>query len=147
MVIHAREAEDDAFEIMSAKIPRDYKIHLHCFCGSAEFARKLLGHFSNIYFGFTGLVTFAGTGAIRDIVRDIIPMNRFVLETDAPYMCPLEVTGNFGKPKPLKKGGKAVPSHPGRLPMVARKIAEAKNMPVEDIMVNARQNTVDLYGI
>ncbi|EDR07051.1 uncharacterized protein LACBIDRAFT_328338 [Laccaria bicolor S238N-H82] len=52
LVIHTREAEEDTEKILK-EVPKDYKIHVHCFSDSPEFAARLLAHFPNLYIGIT----------------------------------------------------------------------------------------------
>jgi TatD DNase family protein len=86
IIIHTREAEKDTFDILKSNCPQDYKIHVHCFTDSAEFAESLLKEFPNLYFGFTGVLTYSKSTSLQSVVKDVIPLNRILLETDGPYM-------------------------------------------------------------
>lgn len=61
-----------------------------------------------------------------------LPLDRLLLETDAPYMAPRPAKG---------------PSHPGHIPAIAQCIAQLKGVSVEAVMTAARQNTKAVYGI
>jgi len=83
IVIHSREAEQDTLDIMKKHLPQDWKIHVHCFTDTPEFAQKLLAHFKNIYFGFTGVITYPSAKQIQQTVK-ICPLEKILLETDGP---------------------------------------------------------------
>ncbi|CAG8829182.1 4316_t:CDS:2, partial [Dentiscutata erythropus] len=53
LVIHTREAEEDTWDILTKHVPKDWKIHVHCFTDSPNFAKKLLDYFPNLYIGIT----------------------------------------------------------------------------------------------
>ncbi|MEQ2201842.1 putative deoxyribonuclease tatdn2, partial [Xenoophorus captivus] len=84
LVIHCRDADDDLLEIMKKCVPRDYKIH------SYSVIEPFLTEFPNLYVGFTALVTYTRAKEARNAVRQI-PLDRIVLETDAPYFLPRQV--------------------------------------------------------
>eukprot|EP01080_Neovahlkampfia_damariscottae_P008399 gene8399-224_t len=130
IVVHSREAEKDTFDILKEYCPKDYKIHVHCFTDSVEFAKKLLKEFPNLYLGFTGVVTFSNSKNLESVVKDV-PLSRILLETDGPYMAP--------------NGFKI--STPYHIPFIAEKIAELKNMELTEVLNQIRKNTYDCYGI
>lgn len=134
LVVHCREAEADTLKILQETVPADWKIHLHCFTGTSTFAAKFLEAFPNLFIGIAGLVTFAKAAEIHELAFDI-PLNRIVLETDAPYFVPAAVA----------KSNKW--SHPGMAIYVAEKIAEIKKVPIDDVLEATRSNTRQLYGI
>ncbi len=90
VVVHCRNAEADALRIMQEHLPADWLVHLHCYTGNASNAQKFLSAFSNLYIGFTGYITQSHGDAAqtRAAIRDTIPLNRVLFETDGPWMCP-----------------------------------------------------------
>ena len=68
-------------------VPKDHKIHCHCFTGYYYNAKRWLEAFPNLYIGVTPLVTYATARPSHDLARNI-PLNRLLLETDAPYFIP-----------------------------------------------------------
>ena len=132
MIIHTREAEDDTFEIMTANVPQDWKIHIHCFTSSLAFAQKLMDHFPNLVIGFTGVVTFGNAQDVQNVVSNV-PIERIILETDGPFLAPVPFRG--------------MPATSGMIPKIAEKIAELKKVPVEDVYRHARENTSKIYSI
>ena len=92
VVIHDRDAHGDTLEIM--KEYPEVKGIVHCFSGSVEFARECikLGY----YIGITGVVTFKNAKKIVDVVKDV-PLEKLLVETDAPYMAPVPNRGKRNK--------------------------------------------------
>ena len=131
LVVHTREAEEDTLRLMREHLPRDARVHVHCFTSSLHLARELLESFPNLCIGFTGVVTFKNAPEVREVVA-ATPLDRILLETDGPYMAPVPHRGE--------------PAHPGHVPHIATKIAEVKGCTVEDVFRAARENTRRVYG-
>ena len=95
LVIHSREAEKETYEILKETKAKGI---LHCFTGSKEFARKCLD--LGLYISFSGILTFKNSH-LQDIVK-FVPVNRIVVETDAPYLTPEPFRGRKNKPEYVK---------------------------------------------
>lgn len=134
LVIHCRDAEDDVIECMGQIVPREWKIHLHCYTGSMGNLQKFFDAFPCLCVGFTGVVTFASAQQVQQCAQET-PLDRLLLETDAPYMVP----------RAVRQGNKF--SHPSMIPQVAHKIAQLKKMTLDDILTAARKNTEKIYGV
>ena len=132
IVVHTRCAEEDTLRLMREHLPRDHRIHVHCFTSSAWLARELLATFPNLCLGFTGVVTFKNAPEVREVVA-ATPLNRILLETDGPYMAPAPRRGEV--------------AHPGHVPLIAVKIAEIKGVSAAEVFVAAREATRRVYGI
>ena len=132
LIIHTREAEADTLAIMNAEIPRAWKVHVHCFTSSPAMAEKLLTDFPNLCLGFTGIVTFKNALELQEVAK-ATSLDRILLETDGPYLAP---TPHRGKP-----------AHPGHIPLIAQKLAELKEVGLENVYSAARNNTRRVYGI
>jgi len=132
IVVHSREADNDTFAILKQNVPGDWAIHMHCFDGDTTQAIRLLKDFSNLYIGVTGVLTFTNAENLRSVVRDIIPLDRLLLETDGPYLTP----------KPYKGV-----CHPGFIPCVASQVAKLKNVTLEETYTVIRDNTKKMYKI
>ncbi|KAG8436052.1 hypothetical protein GDO86_007234 [Hymenochirus boettgeri] len=135
LVIHCRDADDDLFDIMKKFVPSDYKIHRHCFTGSYNVIEPFLKEFPNMAVGFTALLTYPSALEARDTVKNI-PLERVIVETDAPYFLPKQV------PKSLCKF-----SHPGLAVHVVQEIAKIKNLPTKSVLTAVMQNTTKLYRL
>ncbi len=132
LVLHLREADDDALAVLNSADLRGKNVHVHCFTGTREFAERLLALDANIFIGFTGIVTFKNAASVRK-AAEIVPENRMLLETDAPYMAPVPYRGT--------------PCHSGYIPYIAKALAETRKTPVEEIYRLCRENTRLCYGI
>ncbi|HYM73661.1 MAG TPA: TatD family hydrolase, partial [Stellaceae bacterium] len=93
LIIHAREADAEIAAILQAEKPPPGV--LHCFTGSRELAEAVLG--LGFYISISGIVTFRNADDLRAIVRDI-PLDRLLVETDAPYLAPVPYRGRRNEP-------------------------------------------------
>ena len=95
VVSHVREAHADAAEILRAERAADVGGVIHCFTGGVEDARAYLeiGH----YLSFSGIVTFKNADDIRAAAR-FAPLDRILVETDAPYLAPIPHRGQRNEP-------------------------------------------------
>lgn len=130
VVIHDREAHGDTLEIM--KEFHNVKGVVHCFSGSVEFARECLK--LGYYIGFTGVVTFKNAKKIVEVVKEV-PLNRILVETDAPYMAP---TPNRGKR-----------NQSDYIQFIIEKLADIKGISNDDmgkITINNIKTLLKIYG-
>ena len=132
IIIHSREADADTLSIMKDYVPKDWYVHVHCYTGSVGTAETYLHTFSNLYIGFTGVITFKNAVSIQEAV-DRVPLHKILLETDAPYMAPIPHRGKI--------------CHSGFIPIIAEKIAALKNIALNDVYKQVRENTRHMYGI
>jgi len=141
LVVHSRNAEKETAQVLREHLPPDHRVHLHCFNESREYATALIHDFPNLFIGISGTITFGDAGRLRDLVRDVIPLDRILLETDSPYLTPKSGEGG-------KKGGRGAPiNHPGYVPVIAEAIAQLKGVPVENVFAQTRENTTRCFGI
>lgn len=124
--IHAREAEADIVSVL--KEFKNVKGLIHCFSGSQNFATEVLNLGYNL--SISGIVTFKNADSLREIVTNT-PLDRLHIETDAPYLTPMPFRG--------KKNEPAFVSY------VASKIAEIKNINLEDLSKQLTKNTKTLF--
>ncbi|XP_010840420.1 PREDICTED: putative deoxyribonuclease TATDN2 isoform X2 [Bison bison bison] len=135
LVIHCREADEDLLKIMKKLVPPDYKIHRHCFTGSYPVIEPLLDHFPNMSVGFTAVLTYSSAWEAREALKQI-PLERIIVETDAPYFLPRQV------PKSLCQY-----AHPGLALHTVREIARVKDLPLASTLATLRENTRRLYSL
>lgn len=127
VILHDREAHEDMWKLLQRYKPRGV---MHCFSGSVEMARDLVG--IGMYIGLGGAVTFKN--ARRPIeVAAWVPEDRLLIETDAPYMTPAPFRG--------KRNSSAL------IPYTAEKIAQVRGMTTEQILRMTKENTERLFGI
>jgi TatD DNase family protein len=96
LVIHARDADDDIAAILTEEMGQGrFRAVLHCFTSSRELAETALA--LGIWISFSGVVTFRKSEGLRAIARDV-PLERILVETDAPYLAPTPHRGHRNEP-------------------------------------------------
>lgn len=96
LVIHARDADDDAARILEEEMGKGaFPALLHCFTGSRELALKAVD--LGLYVSFSGILTFKNSSQLRDIAAEL-PIDRLLVETDAPYLAPGKYRGRRNEP-------------------------------------------------
>ena len=128
VIVHEREAHEDGMKIVE-EFPEVTGV-FHCYSGSAEMAKWLIGR--GWYIGFTGVLTFKNARRAVETAA-AIPLERIVLETDCPYM----------SPEPFR--GKR--NDPGRLYRMAERLAEIRGLSLEEIHRITFKNGKRLYRI
>lgn len=94
--IHARDADTDTIRILEeANREGPFPAILHCYTGGAELARRAVD--LGLYVSFTGVVTFNKSDALREIAKEV-PLERMLVETDAPYLAPMPFRGKMNEP-------------------------------------------------
>jgi TatD DNase family protein len=128
-VIHARNSFDEVMEIVTEFKNDNLKAIFHCFSGTIEQAEQIV-EMKNFKLGIGGVVTFKNSGL--DKVVEAIDLKHLVLETDAPYLAPVPFRGKT--------------NHPEYLLLVAQKIAEIKNISLEEVVEVTTQNSKEIFG-
>jgi TatD DNase family protein len=96
LIVHTRSAEKETFDLLKRKKKeKDFKILIHCFTGSREFAFNLLD--LNAFISASGVVTFKKSAELASTFKKI-PNNRILVETDAPYLAPVPLRGKTNEP-------------------------------------------------
>jgi TatD DNase family protein len=96
IIVHTRSADEDTYEILrSEKKNKDFKVLIHCFTGSKNFAHKLID--LGCYISASGVVTFKKSKDLADTFLSI-PNNRILVETDSPYLSPEPLRGKSNEP-------------------------------------------------
>lgn len=127
-IVHDREAHADCMEIVR-RFPGVRGV-FHCYSGSVEMARELLS--LGWYLSFTGAVTFKSARKAPEVIR-VLPDNRFMIETDAPYLTPVPYRG--------KRNDST------RLAQIAERIAEIRDTTPEAIAALTKENGLRFFGI
>lgn len=127
--IHDREAHKDTFDILKEH-NKNSKIVMHCFSGSVEFANECIKE--GMYIALGGVVTFKNAVKMKEVAVNI-PLDRLLLETDAPYLTPVPFRGKENQPAYTK--------------YVAEEIAKLRNITVDEINKATTQNTFEVFGI
>ena len=96
LVIHSRDADEDTASILEAEMQRGaFTAVLHCFTGGADLARRAVA--IGLYVSFSGVITFKKNDALRAIAAEV-PMDRVLVETDAPFLAPEPFRGKRNEP-------------------------------------------------
>ncbi|KAI0655993.1 hypothetical protein C8Q70DRAFT_1057184 [Cubamyces menziesii] len=154
LTIHTREAEEDSERILKQYVPKDHRIHIHCYTDSPEWASRMLDHFPNLYIGITGVITYATNLNTSAVIRQMAVTSqspfRILLETDAPFMTPSNIYNSL---KDVK--GRLPLSHSAMIPWTAEFVADVANeaaaqgarWDVDQIMRTGRENARKMYGV
>lgn len=127
--IHCRDAFNEVFEVLESEKGDDLYGIFHCFTGDFEQAQKAISY--NMKLGIGGVATFKN-GKIDQFLADI-DLEHIVLETDSPYLSPVPYRGKRNESSYTL--------------LVAEKLAEIYNLPVEKIAEITTQNSKEVYGI
>jgi TatD DNase family protein len=112
LVVHTREAWDDTFRVLADEgVPA--RTVLHCFTGGPDEARRALE--AGAHVSFSGIVTFKTAGDVRAAAA-LVPDDRLLVETDAPYLAPVPHRGRANEPAWVVAVGEAVAGARGRPP-------------------------------
>lgn len=134
LFLHQRDAFDTWLDILKPHIENIPALVSHCFTGDFQQLTTCLD--LGMYIGITGWVCDERRGqTLREIVKHI-PLERLMIETDAPYLTPRTI-----RPKP-----KSSRNEPSYLPYVAQTLAQAMNHSVEDVLLHSYQNSVRVFN-
>ena len=127
-VIHDRDAHDALMEILRKRGDKSRGI-LHCFSGDLAMAQEAieLGY----YISFAGNLTFQNARQLHEIAA-VVPLERVVIETDAPYLAPMPNRGKRNEPAYVAR--------------VAEKIAQLKNLPLDVVQETTTRNSVRQFA-
>ena len=96
VVIHTREADDDTVALLKEIPSRGI---IHCYTGTVDFAKRFLD--LGFYVSISGIVTFKPADNVREVAR-MLPDDRFLIETDSPFLAPVPMRGNPNEPAFIK---------------------------------------------
>ena len=111
LIVHARDADDDCARIMSDEMKKgEYPAVIHCFTASEKFARQSLE--IGCYISISGIVTFKSAKDLQQAVK-IIPFDKLLIETDAPFLAPVPMRGKPNEPSYVKYTAEYMANHLG----------------------------------
>lgn len=132
LMLHTRSAHQDMVDIISkaeAETPGAIKGVFHCFAGNEDEAAELM-RFEHFMFGIGGIVTFKKS-SLPQTIKNTIPLERIVLETDSPYMAPVPNRGKRNESAYIKD--------------IAAKLADIYGCCAEDIMSQTTCNALSIF--
>ena len=130
IIIHTREAIGDTMDILRRNKHKIKKALIHCFNASKEILTEIIQMGFCVSYG--GAITFKTANGLLECVKNT-PMDRIMLETDCPYLTPTPYRGTTNYPK--------------YIPIVAEKIAELKNISIEEVEKITTKNAENFFKI
>ncbi|SEL07019.1 TatD DNase family protein [Colwellia chukchiensis] len=127
LIIHTRDAQEDTLHLLRTEQAEQVGGILHCFTESWEMAEQAIA--MGFYISFSGIVTFKNASALREVAKKV-PADRFLIETDAPYLAPVPHRGKQNQPAYVVE--------------VAKHLASIRGTSVENI---ARQSSENFYRL
>jgi len=128
LIIHTRAAREDTISIMQEEQAREAGGVMHCFTEDWNMAKKALD--LNFHISFSGIITFKSAAELRDVVKRV-PLDRMLIETDAPYLAPVPHRGRSNVPQYV--------SH------VADCVAELRGLAPEEVARITSENFLRLF--
>ena len=129
IIIHSRNAENETLDILSNYKNLEPKILMHCFTGSAQFAKKLLD--LNSYFSASGIITFKKSNELQNTFKNI-PTENLLVETDSPYLAPDPHRGKINDPSLIIH--------------TLKKLSEIKNLDINELEIITSKNFNKLFS-
>jgi len=136
LIIHNRNGDDAVLNVLSCH--DGVRGVVHCFDSTWEVAQKILN--LGFYISFSGLITYKSREALLEVVKDV-PPDKYLIETDSPYLLP----------EPAKteawEAGNRRKNEPKYVRMVGQKVAEVREISLEEVALQTRANTCWLFGL
>lgn len=129
VIVHNRESDDDMMAILDEEQDGSLAGVLHCFSGTPEQANRAVE--LGFHLSFTGNITFKKSTFSETVAS--VPMDKLMIETDAPYMAPMPHRGKRNEPAFVR--------------LVAEKIAEIRSMTIDDVLRQTTQNAVRFFQL
>ena len=129
IIIHSRNAETETYEILKSYKTENLKILMHCFTGSANFAKQLLG--LNAFFSASGIITFKNSTDLQETFKNL-PLEKLLVETDSPFLAPIPMRGKKNEPSFIK--------------YTISKLSELKNITDKEIIKITTNNFNNLFS-
>lgn len=134
LVIHNRNGDTKVIELLQKYKSPSLRGVAHCFASNWDVAKQYLD--LNFYISFSGLITYQSRAHLLETVKNV-PSDRYLIETDAPYLTPKGVSGQ----------DKQRPNEPKNVRIVAQKVASVRNCSYEQIADETYNNTCRLFNL
>lgn len=129
VIVHTREADDETAALLESEAAAETGGVIHCFTGGLELARRALD--LGFFISFSGILAFPRTEVIQQVARDL-PLDRLLVETDAPFLAP-----------PPHRGKR---NEPAFVVEVARRVASLRGSSLEEVGAAAAKNFSRLFS-
>lgn len=130
IIVHTRDAKEDTTKILREEGAEQVGGIMHCFTETWDIAKQALD--LNFYISFSGIITFRNAEAIREVAQKV-PLDRLLIETDAPYLAPVPYRGK--------------PNEPAYVRYVAAQLAELRGMSVTEMAAITTRNFAELFKL
>ena len=130
LIIHTRDARDATLEFI--KEHDIYHLIMHCYSEDSEMAQELLDFSEDIYFSFSGILTYKNAQKVQETAK-MLPIERILVETDAPFLAPQCVRGQVCEPAFTR--------------FTLEKLAELREVSVDEIEDQIYENSKDFYNL
>lgn len=131
LIIHDRDAHGQILNVVKEYVThKNFRAVVHCFSGDLDFALKCID--MGLHISYTGVITFPNAKGLLDVVKEI-PIGKIFIETDSPYLAPQDRRGKE--------------NYPGYVKYIAQKIAELKNISLEEIAAVTSKNAEDFFAL
>jgi TatD DNase family protein len=130
IILHTRESVQDTIDIIRANTDENLSGVFHCFSGNLDEALQII-EMGDFYLGIGGPLTYKKS-TLHDILKEI-PIDKIILETDAPYLPPTPYRGKRNESS--------------YIPIIGQKLAEVKNCPIEEIQLQTTRNAIQLFNL
>ena len=130
LIIHTRDARQDTLDILEQGGAAQVGGILHCFTESWEMAEQAIE--MGFYISFSGIVTFKSASALREVAKKV-PDDKFLIETDSPYLAPVPHRGKQNQPAYVVE--------------VAQHLASIRGQSIDEIAKLSTQNYKRLFGL
>lgn len=127
VVIHSRNSFNEIYEILKTEADENLRGVFHCFGGDLVEAKKILD--LNFFLGIGGILTFKNSG-LESVIKNV-PIEKILIETDAPYLAPTPFRGKRNEPQYLS--------------IIASKLCEIKKISMEELTEKLYKNTNSLF--
>lgn len=128
VIVHTRNAREDTLELIRQHCGNQGGV-LHCFTESKEMALKAID--MGFYISFSGIITFKNAAELREVVQ-VVPLEKILIETDAPYLAPVPYRGKKNEPKYVVE--------------VAKCIADLRGIALEQVAETTSANFYNLFS-
>jgi TatD DNase family protein len=128
VVVHTRNSDKETIQVLESYKNKNIKGVIHCYVSDYEFAKKALN--LGFYLSFNGIITYKSAETIYETIQKM-PLDRILIETDAPYLPPEGYRKNLNEPK--------------YIPIIAEKLSEIRNFSLDSLNEQIYKNSLRLF--
>lgn len=130
LIVHTRAAKEDTLRILKEQNAHEVGGVIHCFTEDWDFAQQVMD--MNFYISFSGIVTFKNAKSVHDVAARV-PSERYLIETDSPYLAPVPFRGK--------------PNYPMYVKQIAQHVADLRGVSIDEVTQQANDNFKRLFKL